>query len=196
MAAYNCLIARANLGISTISSLPYVITRASGLSLGKTQLIINVLFVLIQLVWLGKGFSKLQYLQFVSSIIFSFFIETIMPFTFMFDYTRVSLGARIVEVGVAIIICAVGLVFLNMIRLTMLPADGLVKTISIKINKPFGKVRVFFECTMVILTCLVSIILMGRIEGIFIGTVAAALLTGNLVRLFSKIMNPLSFLFT
>jgi uncharacterized membrane protein YczE len=190
-----CLLARANVGIAPIGSISFIFSYISGLSLGTTQLIVNITFILIQVLWLGREFDKFQYFQILSSIIFSVFVDIVMFLTPFLDYTNLSLPLRFVELVASILCGAIGLSFLKMVRMTMLPADGLVQTIALKLKWPFGKVRVLFDCTCVALTTLISLAVLRRIEGIQAGTVISALLTGNFVRIFlyllERRMSPL-----
>jgi uncharacterized membrane protein YczE len=190
-----CLLARANVGIAPIGSISFIFSYITGLSLGTTQLIINITFILIQVVWLGRDFDKFQYFQILSSIIFSVFVDILMLVTPFLDYTKLSLPLRFVELFVSILCAAAGLCCLKMVRMAMLPADGLVQTISLKLKQPFGKVRVFFDCSCVMLTVLVSLAALRRVEGIQVGTVIAALSTGNCMRVLlhfiEKRMSPL-----
>jgi uncharacterized membrane protein YczE len=179
-----CLLARANVGIAPIGSLSFIFSYTTGLSLGTTQLIVNVTFILIQVIWLGRKFDKFQYFQLLSTVIFSVFVDILMFLTPFLDYTRLSIPLRLAELFASILCSAIGLSFLKMVRMTMLPADGLVQTISVKLGRPFGKVRVFFDCACVALTALISLAVLRRIEGIQAGTVVSALLTGNFTRIF------------
>jgi uncharacterized membrane protein YczE len=190
-----CLLARANVGIAPIGSISFIFSYVTGLSLGTTQLIVNIIFILIQMIWLGREFDKFQYLQILSTVIFSVFVDILISLTPFLDYTRLSLPLRFAELFASILCGAIGLSFLKMVRMAMLPADGLVQTISLKLKWPFGKVRVFFDCSCVLLTVLISLAALHRIEGIQVGTVIAALSTGNCVRVLlyfsEKRMNPL-----
>ena len=66
---------KANLGTSPLICLPYVCSLITNLSVGIVVFLFTVVFILIQIVLLGKGFEKRQYLQFIICSIFSFFIE-------------------------------------------------------------------------------------------------------------------------
>ena len=177
-----CFMTRANIGIGPIGAVAYISSRISGQTIGVTQLIINLLFILVQIIWLGKTFEKFQYFQVLSSVIFSIFINLIMAATVSLDYTNLSLFMRFVVLIISIVCAAVGVSCLKIIRMAMLPADGLAYAISLKIKWPFGKVRVFLDCCWVSLTVIVSLAAFKKVEGINIGTVLSALLTGNITR--------------
>lgn len=61
---------KADLGVSPISSVPYITGYISGLSTGTTTFIMNVLFVVIQILILRKQYDKFQLLQIPASLLF------------------------------------------------------------------------------------------------------------------------------
>lgn len=61
---------KADLGVSPISSVPYITGYISGLSTGTTTSIMNVLFVVIQILILRKQYDKFQLLQIPASLLF------------------------------------------------------------------------------------------------------------------------------
>lgn len=63
------------LGTSPISSVPYVTAKISGLSVGTTTIIMNFVFVLIQIAILRSQYDWLQLLQFPAAIVFGTMID-------------------------------------------------------------------------------------------------------------------------
>ena len=59
---------KADLGTSPISSLPYVTSLLSSLSVGTTTIIMNGMFVLIQIAILRRRYQHFQLLQFPAAI--------------------------------------------------------------------------------------------------------------------------------
>lgn len=66
---------KAALGTSPISSVPYVTSTISGLSVGTTTIIMNFMFVLIQIAILRKKYDWFQLLQFPAAIVFGTMID-------------------------------------------------------------------------------------------------------------------------
>ena len=66
---------KANLGTSPLICLPYVCSLITNLSVGIVIFLFTILFIVIQIALLGKGFEKRQYLQLVIGFIFSFFVD-------------------------------------------------------------------------------------------------------------------------
>ena len=178
-----CLTSRSNLGISPVTSVAYIFTFFTPLSLGVTQLIWNLLLFLIQLIWLGRAFPKLQYLQLIASLLLSAFIDLIMPFTAALDGAHLPLAGRFAVLIAGVLLMGFALSLLLVSRLVLLPGDGFARVFADKVGLEFGKGKVLTDSTFVILTILVSFAALGRLESVGIGTVIAALAVGNVARL-------------
>jgi uncharacterized membrane protein YczE len=179
-----CLMARANLGMSPVSSISYIIYYLTPLSLGVSQMIMNTAMVLIQLAWLGRAFPKFQFLQLGVSAVFSVFLDLLMPLTAVFDSSLLSIPGRLVLFCASLVIMAAGLGVQVIINLIFLPGDGLVKTISLKTRWSFGTAKVVNDCICVAITAGISFACLRRIEGIQAGTLVSALLLGTMARFF------------
>ena len=83
---------KANLGTSPLICLPYVCSLITNLSVGIVIFLFTILFIVIQIALLGKGFEKRQYLQLVIGFIFSFFVDFSLisnkPFFLIFDFFK------------------------------------------------------------------------------------------------------------
>src|SRR5699024_2924881 len=66
---------QAALGTSPISSVPYVTAAISGLTVGQTTIIMNFLFVVLQIVILRKKYQWFQLLQFPAAVLFGTMID-------------------------------------------------------------------------------------------------------------------------
>ena len=64
--------------------------------------------------------------------------------------------------------------------------DGLVQALSQKYNAPFGKIKIYFDSIVVILSCSLMLCVKGGIEGIGIGTILSAFTVGKMISYFSK----------
>ena len=66
---------KAELGTSSISSVPYVTSVISGLSVGVTTIIINCLFIIAQILILRKRYNWFQLLQLPAVVLFGVMID-------------------------------------------------------------------------------------------------------------------------
>ncbi len=181
-----CLIARANVGISPVTSFAYLITVITKLSLGTTQFIWNIALIVIQIILTRKEYEKIQLLQLATSILFSLFIDLWMPLTAQWDYTFLSIFGRSILFAIGMVICAFGLSAMAASDLLLLPGDGVARVVAKKLNWPFGRGKIVIDCACVALTIIVSFVVLHRLESVKAGTVIAALVIGNIVRLFMR----------
>lgn len=87
----------------------------------------------------------------------------------------------VVVLGFGISLSVIANVILN-------AGEGLVKAVADTVDKPFGTVKVIFDVSYVTFSILLSLLLFsGRIQGTREGTVIAAVGTGLVVKLFTRL---------
>jgi uncharacterized membrane protein YczE len=183
------LVTKCGLGTSPISSLPYVLSIIFPFSLGQFTFIINVFMVGGQIIILKKEFQKIQFLQIPMTIIFSLFIDLFM--TLLNSFSPVLYPAKIISLLLGCIFIALGISIQIHSNVLILPGEGLVRAISYKLKKEFGTVKTLFDTSLVVISILISIAFLGKIEGLREGTLIAALIVGSISRFF---INKLRFL--
>ena len=104
---------KAGLGTSPISSVPYVTSEISGLSVGATTIIMNFLFVLIQIAILRRNYDWFQILQFPAAILFGLTIDLaewiIAPLPcsgYLMAWGYCALGIVLIAFGVSVEVMA------------------------------------------------------------------------------------------
>lgn len=179
---------RADLGISTISSVPNVISiKFDFLSFGFWSMAWNILLVFGQILVLRKNFQKLQLLQIPLSFLFGYFtdinlniVSIILSDGYIVKFLLVCIGVVVLAFGISLTIIA-NVIFNS--------GEGMVKAISDVSGKPFGKIKTIFDICCVTTAATLSLIFFNfQIVGIREGTLIAALFTGVTVSLFSKIL--------
>lgn len=181
-------IVSSTLGTTPISSVNYVLTLHTALTLGTATFIINVLLILGQF-WLirGCGTRKDKFeilLQLPFSLIFSLFIDANMA---MMSQVRPSnYMICLALLGVGCICQAVGVVLELKPNVAIMSAEGFVKYAARRYNLEFGKLKVKFDVTLVSLAIVLSLYFSGHIEGVREGSVVAALATGYIVTFLSR----------
>ncbi len=175
---------RPAIGTSPISSLPYVLTLFAPLSFGVWTVIVNILFLLGQIIILRGNFRWLQLSQLGAVCVLGFFIDFGMWLSqFCIPHTYFM---RLVEIFIGCIIMAAGISCELAADITYIPGEGLVKAIAAHWRLNFGKVKVFFDVSLVLIAFCISLYGSGKVYGIREGTVIAALSVGYLVRLWQK----------
>lgn len=174
---------KSNLGASPISSLPLSISKVSRISLGTAAAILFTIYVVIQILILKRDFKKIQLLQIVFAILFG---QIMNFFNSIITININNFYSRILICILSFFITAFGVVFTITANIVPVAPDGLAQVISKKAKIDFGKAKIYFDCTVVLLS--VSILLFNSkgLEGLGIGTVLSALLVGRIVSYISK----------
>ena len=183
LAAGIVLIVRSALGTTPISSVNYVLSLNSPLSLGTCTFLINMLLIMGQFWLIRKNNTKQDtieiLLQLPFSLIFSAFIDFNMALTS--DLHPDNYGMSIALLITGCMIQSIGVVLELKPKVAMMSAEAFVKYASRRYNKEFGKFKVCFDVTLVTLAVILSLLLSQCIEGVREGSLIAACITGYIV---------------
>ncbi len=178
---------KARLGTTPILSVPLVLSLGLSWSIGKITIAMHVVFVALQIVILRREYQPLQLLQLVVAFLFGYFTD--------FTVNLVS-GMQIHSYLVQWLVCIVSIfvvalgVFLEVkANVIMLAGEGLVKAIAQKTRKDFGKIKICVDSALVIISVIASVYMFHELNGVREGTIAAALLVGNVVSYYNKKLN-------
>ncbi len=185
---------KANLGTSPLICLPYVCSLITNLSVGIVIFLFTILFIVIQIALLGKGFEKRQYLQFIVGSVFSFFVDfSVMLVNFINPIGYIN---QFLLLLFSCVVVAFGVLLEIQTEVVYLPADGVIVAISKVLKKDFPKVKPFVDTSMVIIAAVLSIIFLGYLAGVREGTIISALIIGPIVKILKKYFDsPVSRLF-
>lgn len=177
---------KAALGTSPISSVPYVTSTISGLSVGTTTIIMNFMFVLIQIAILRKKYDWFQLLQFPAAIVFGTMIDVaeyvLKPISFSNYFEQWLLcvaGIFLVALGVSVEVMA---------NLVTTAGEGIVLAICQVAPVEFSNMKVAFDVTLVCISIALSFIFLGHLDGVREGTIAAAVFVGLITKQTNKLM--------
>lgn len=177
---------KAALGTSPISSVPYVTGAISGLTVGTTTIIMNTLFVLIQIAILRRQYEWVQLLQLPAAVLFgmmidlaSYLIRDLNPTAYWQQWIVCLPGIFLVALGVSIEVTA---------RLITTAGEGIVLAICKVAPIKFGNMKMIFDLTLVAISITLSLLFLHHLDGVREGTVAAAVLVGQLARQINKPM--------
>jgi hypothetical protein len=178
------LIIRSSLGTSPISSLAYVVSIFTPVTLGMATFCVNIIMILCQF-WLIRGGvgtkrDKLEImLQLPFSALFSIFIDfnmflvkDIAPTSYIDSWFLLIIGCMIQALGVALEVRP------NVVAMS---AEGFVKYASRRFHRNFGKTKIALDSTLVLLGIIASLGFCSSIVGVREGTLFAALTVGLFV---------------
>ncbi len=178
---------KSNLGVSPVSSLPYVLSRIVDIEMGYFTMAVFISFIVVQLFILKREFKITSSIQILASIVFGYFVN-LTNFTLQNFVTPDAVILRLSLSVMSAALCGLGIFLYIAPRIMPLPGEGLTEVVSIKLGKPFSRIKVFFDLTMVVISLMFSLGFLGRIDGIGVGTLISAFLIGKFVGIFSDLM--------
>ena len=168
---------KSNLGVSPVSSIPYTMTCVWGIEMGKATIIFHAALVLIQILLLRKRFKPINLLQVVVGIVFGYF-TTFCNYLATFLPSTDNIAMRIVLMLVSTVFIAVGIFFYLPANLIPLAGEGVMQAVSDVTHIEFAKVKIGFDCSMVIISVITCMICIHSLGSVGVGTVIAAFLVG------------------
>lgn len=179
----------AQLGTSPISSIPNVMSYITPLSIGNLTMIFMVLMIFLQMVILREVNLPII-LQIVPGLAFGGLIDV-----FVDVFTNLGLPAlmghyleQLAFTLLGMVVLSLGVFFEVNSRSILMPGEGLVVALSLRTKKPFGKLKMYTDLTMVAVALVISLLYFQGLVGIREGTIIAALFTGRLVTLYSPLI--------
>lgn len=171
----------AGLGTTPISALPLVSAYISGLSFGQTTLIINMGMIVLQMILLRKNIKWLVLLlQLPLTYFFSVLIDISMNWIQTIELVTYWQKVAFSMLGNAVL--ALGVSFEIYSKAAILPGEGLVLAMALCSKKPFPKVKVFNDVSLVILAVILSYFYFSDLHGIREGTILSAIFVGVFVK--------------
>lgn len=183
------MIIKASLGTSPISSFTYVLSLHTPLTIGMATILLN-LFLIVGEFWFIRDrlnrkdvFEILMQLPF--SLVFGVFIDLNMwllagvaPSGYMLCLGLLVAGCMIQAAGVALEIKP------NVVKMS---AEGFVNYASLRYRKDFGRVKIVFDISLVLLAVATSFYFVQGVEGVREGTIVSAISVGTLVTLINRV---------
>ena len=180
---------QADLGTSPVSSLPYVLSRITPLSVGTTTILVNSGLVLLQILILRRRYDPLQLLQLPVAIVFGYLtdfavwlVSFLQPAAYWQQWLLCLAGILLVGVGVSFEVTA---------GVATMAGEGVVLAICQVAPVKFGAMKVGVDVSLVAAACVLSLLFLGQVAGVREGTVAAALLVGQVARRMNRRLEPL-----
>lgn len=176
---------KSNLGVSPISSIPYTVTCVVGIELGRATILFSVFMVLLQIVLLGKQFKLINLMQIPVGILFglcmTFCCNRVMALPAVDNITL-----QFVMMLVSTVIIAIGVFMYVPAGFIPLAPEGAMLAVAQITKSKFGNVKLVFDISMVAISGSVCLIALKELGSVGVGTVVAAVLVGNEVKLLGK----------
>lgn len=156
-------ITKAMLGTSPITSVNYVLSMFTPLTMGQWTIIVNFLFMVIDLILMKRSELKSELrvylLQIPITLCFGTFIDISMtslswlnPDGFLQQVVSALVGCVILAMGIALEVKA---------DVAMVAGEYLVRVIARRIHGDFGYIKLGFDITNVVVACVFSLIFLS-----------------------------------
>lgn len=173
-------ITRGMLGLSPISTVPYVLSLIAPLTMGQFTILMNFVFILLEVILMKRAevFAKKYELlsQIPVTILFGSFIDVsvsilwwLEPTLFIGKFATLIMGCFILAFGISLAVKA---------DVSMVTGEYLVRIISRTTKCEFGWVKLGFDISLVLISTILSLVFLSSFEGVGIGTIAGALMVG------------------
>ena len=179
---------KAALGTAPFTSFSFVISLIGTRTLGFYMTTFYLLYLSLQLVLLRREFQPIAILQLPASTIMGWFVDL---WNYLFrNMDVVSYPGKMALLLLGVVVMSLGVAVYVEPDMMPLPVDGLIVVIARKLKMPFGRVKLIHDVTVVSLTAILSLTLLGGIQGIREGTVISALLLGRVITAIKTRISP------
>lgn len=180
-----------NLGVSPVNSIPCVVSNIINIDMGICTTGVFALFILIQIVILRKKFKIVNLLQILCSVMFGWFVSISNAFCDSLFLVPSNYFVSMVLLMVSIVMVALGILFYLEAEVMSLPGEGVMQAISHATGIKISTAKIFFDWSMLIIATTLSLLFLGRLDGVREGTVVAAFGVGFVLKLLEKVLkNP------
>lgn len=167
-------------GISAISSVPFAFSRVlPALTLGTWTYIFQGILVL-SLMILRKRFVLQYLLSFVVGFVFG---ELIDVYELWIEILPDGIGFRICYFIISYMLICFGIALSNRCLLPIIPTDLFPRELSQITGIGYPKIKISFDVICLAVTAGMTLIFLGHLEGLGVGTVIAAFTMGKVIGL-------------
>ena len=143
VAASVALTRASGLGTSPISCIPAVLSFTTAWTIGTWTFVVNVLFVLIQIILLRSDFNPIQFLQIAFVFVFSAMIDFFVPFCELIPMP--NYGFELFYTILGVFMTGFGIFLQVKASLITLPGEGIVLAVSKVTKIAFPKCKIAFD---------------------------------------------------
>lgn len=179
------LFLNAALGVAPSCSLALTFTFLLPGSYALFNFIVNTALLILEALIVHK-FGKTQIIQLFITFIYSYLIK--LTSIFLTHIQPHSFLEQVLLATLACIVLALGITLTIHSNLTVMPYEGFIGALAIRLKKDFGKLRVILDVTCTIVSIVISLILLHSIKSVGLSTIIASFLTGSVVSFFDMIL--------
>ena len=181
--------AKAGLGTSPVASVPFSVSLVNqSLSFGWWLNILSVLQILVQVILLRKH-CKLVELLVQLAVAFVYGYLTDFSCSLLGGLEPDSYPAQFGLMLVGCIVLGLGIWIQYKGGVAMLPGEAMNRAVSQVTGRHYENVKIFFDVLYILLSGTISLVFLGKLAGVREGSVVAALLIGNIIRMYNRVFD-------
>lgn len=184
------LCVKSSLGSSVISALPFIFSLAGsagsvpGWTIGGYTIVMNFILVFCQILILRRKFEPMQLFQLVIGFVFGWLIDLNMA---QMDYLNLKCTAMSSQTAAQLAGCTImgiGIAFEVRCGSVTMPGEGISISICQVAKRPFAKVKIWVDTTLVALAVACGFLFFGKWQWnvVGIGTLFAMVYVGLVVK--------------
>lgn len=173
------------LGVAPSCSLALTFTFLLPGSYALFNFIVNTALLIFEALIVHK-FGKTQIIQLFITFIYSYLIK--LTSTFLTHIQPHSFLEQVLLAILACIVLALGITLTIHSNLTVMPYEGFIGALAIRLRKDFGKLKVQIDLLFTLSSILISLTLLHNMNSVGLGTIIASFLTGSVVSSFNTIL--------
>ncbi len=166
------------LGVSSLTCFATFAARVGGTSLGFMITASYAVYIVIQALILRRRFQARILLEMLVASAMGALVDLL---SLVITVDPQGFPAQVLCMCCSICVTAVGAALMVDMEIVPNAPDGLVQVISETLRAPFGRIKVIFDVSHVVVSILGSLVLFGDIDGFGLTTVASALLLGRAI---------------
>ncbi len=175
---------KARLGTSPVACCPVVYAAPLGVSVGMSMFLFNVIFLLAQIAIERREFPPFRLLQLIPAMLFGS----------LTDLTTILIGPlpsegiplRTAYCAVSILMVGLGVYLLLRANLLMMCTEAFDASVSRKTGVEYGVIKIIKDVLLVCIAAAGSLIIDRRLVHVGVGTAAAAVFVGMVVRFLKR----------
>lgn len=186
------LSAKAGLGTSPVASVPYSVSLSNhSLTFGWWLNMWSVLQIAVQIALLRKKCKPVEII-----------IQTILAFVYGYltDFScklisGLQANSYIMQFAFMILSCFVlgfGIWIQFKGGVAMLPGEAMNRAISEVTGRKYENIKIFFDVLYIVVAAVICFIFIGKLEGVREGSIIAAVLIGNIIKLYNRLFDRLT----
>ena len=183
---------KAGLGTSPVASVPYSVSLVNhALSFGWWLNVLSLIQITVQVALLRKRCKPIEIII-QTAVAFLYGYLTDFSCRILNGVQPAAYVARFAVMLVGCIVLALGIWIQYQGGVAMMPGEAMNRAISIVTGKRYENVKVFFDVLYILIATVICLAFIGKLAGVREGSVIAALLVGNIIKLYNRIIEKVA----